>query len=127
MDITQLLGADLTKLSQEERDALVAQLTGGKTVKAAKTVERVIREDVKIRADRFAVTDKDGNEIPGAFREFFYLVANEQLTPGSKLWIKTRRPWPSHVMVTAYIGTRDGKHLYGYDRLKSDGTKRVDD
>jgi predicted thioesterase len=126
MDVRDLLTQDLSKLSQEERDILVSHLTGGKTVKAKSTVERVIREDVKIRCDKFAVKDNDGEEIAGAFREFFYLVSEEDLTPGAKLWVKTRRPWPSHVMVGMKLGERDGKKLYAYDRLKSDGTKRVD-
>lgn len=125
-NVQELIAKDISKLSQEERDILAQHLTGGRAVKAKALTERVIREDIKIRCDKFAVEDNDGNEIEGAYRDFFYLVSESELTPGSKHWIKTRRAWPSHVMVLTLIGKRDGKFLYAYDRLKSDGTRRVE-
>jgi hypothetical protein len=134
-------------LTQEERDILVAQLGGGK-VRSFSAGPKVPTEGLKIACQKFPVTymDKDAEgepmevEIPGAYREVWYITSPVEMTGGTKHYVSTRRstpsatnktPWPPQfVQLTTFIGTKnlaDGSKvfMYGYDQLKSDGTKRV--
>lgn len=135
-------------LTDDEKSVILASLGGAKVRKSADSSPKVTTPGVKIACQKFAVTmtqkDADGNdyeaEIPGAYRDFWYLTSETELTPGTRHYIATRRstpsetnktPWPpQYVMVTTYLGQKtlpDGSQvrMYAYDRLKSDGTKRV--
>lgn len=137
-------------LSEDERNVLLAALGGTKVRKAAATGPKVPTPGLKISCSKFPVTytTPSGTKgepdvevtIPGAYREVWYVTSPMELVPGTKHYVATRKstpsetnktPWPpQYIQIMGYIGQRtldDGSQLYTYtyDRLASDGTKRV--
>lgn len=61
---------------------------------------RVIHEDVSIRAIETPVEHEGKTLIE---RTWFLLGPADVLIPGSKLFVKTRKPWPAHCAVLGVV------------------------
>jgi hypothetical protein len=98
---------------------------------------KTITEGVKIRMKeipfRQDAKDADGNdmtvEVPGVFSKQSWLESTVELTPGTDIYVKTRKPWPCRVTVgkcTSVDSTGSDKvYKHEYTFPPKEDTKRV--